>query len=149
MRYAGVGSYTTVADAIKHFEKLKLVQVFRRRGQLQFRGVNRYRISADDPDFQSLVTKSYQQVQEEVAIQRQARADERETRRAAGVVGTEPPSCRTNGNGHHPSPGPPAPPSAIRPTPQPRRPYCTGTPSLHCKRQTIHVLGKPLTSVVK
>ena len=57
----------------------------RRPGELTFRRVNQYRLTVDDPEFQALVTKVFQQQREEIELEKQLRAEEQKTRRKGTV----------------------------------------------------------------
>ena len=85
MRYSGVGSSATIAEAMRRFERMRLLQVARRPGELTFRRVNQYRLTVDDPEFQALVTKVFQQQREEIELEKQLRAEEQKTRRKGTV----------------------------------------------------------------
>ena len=85
MRYSGVGSPATVAAAMRRFERMRLLQVARKPGELLFRRVNQYCLTVDDPDFQALVTKVFQQQREEIELERRFRAEERTARHKSTV----------------------------------------------------------------
>ena len=80
MQYSGVGSQATIAKAIRTFERMRLLQVARKRGELLFRSVNQYRLTLDDPDFQALVSKVFQRQREEIELEKQLRAEEKKPR---------------------------------------------------------------------
>jgi hypothetical protein len=81
MRYSGVGSQATIAQAIRKFQQMHIVQVVKGSGQLLFRGVNKYRLTLDDPQFQSLVMEVYKRQKEEIELERQFREEEKMARR--------------------------------------------------------------------
>jgi|ERR1017187_304656 hypothetical protein len=77
MRYSGVGSPATIAAAMRRFERMRLLQVARKPGELLFRRVNQYRLTVEDPDFQALVSKVYQRQRDEINLEKQLRAEEK------------------------------------------------------------------------
>jgi len=79
MRYSGVGSSATIAAAIRRFERMRLLQVVREPGELLFRRVNQYRLTVEDPEFQALVTKVFQQQRDEIELEKQIRSEEKKT----------------------------------------------------------------------
>lgn len=81
MRYSGVGSQATIAQAIRHFEKMRLLRVARRPGELLFRGVNQYSLTLDDTEFQAMVMEVYRRQRDEIELEKQLRAEERRARR--------------------------------------------------------------------
>ena len=85
MRYSGVGSQATIAAAIRRFERMRLLRVGRKPGELLFRRVNRYTLTVEDPDFQALVTKVFQQQREEIELEKQLRAEEKKARAKSTV----------------------------------------------------------------
>jgi hypothetical protein len=85
MRYSGVGSPATVAAAIRHFEKMRLLQVARKPGELLFRGVNQYTLTVENPEFQAMVTKVFQQQREEIELEKQFRAEEKMAKKALAL----------------------------------------------------------------
>jgi hypothetical protein len=85
MRFSGVGSPATISQTIRHFEQLHLLQVSRKPGELLFRRVNQYRLTSDDPDFQAIVMKAWQRQREEIELERQLRAEQKQARRAKAL----------------------------------------------------------------
>ena len=85
MQYSGVGSQATIATAIRTFERMRLLQVARKPGELLFRRVNQYRLTFDDPEFQALVTKVFQRQREEIEFEKQLRAEEKKARLKSAV----------------------------------------------------------------
>jgi helix-turn-helix protein len=80
MRYSGVGSSATVAKAIRHLEQMKILSVDRARGAYPVRGVSKYRLTFDDPDFQALVSRVFQKMRDEIEYERQAQEKARKDR---------------------------------------------------------------------
>jgi len=80
MRYSGVGSSATVAQAIRHFEQMKILSVDRTRGAYPVRGVSKYRLTFDDPDFQALVSHVFQNMRDEIAYEREVQERARKDR---------------------------------------------------------------------
>jgi hypothetical protein len=80
MQYSGVGSQATIADAIRHFEQMRLLRVVRMPGGLCLRRVNQYYLTLDDPAFQATVTKVFQRQRHEIELEKQLRADEGKSR---------------------------------------------------------------------
>lgn len=80
MRYSGVGSSATIAAAVKHFEHMRFLRVVRARAAGPLRRVNQYHLDFDDPDFQAMVSRVFQQQRAEIELEKQLRADERKTR---------------------------------------------------------------------
>jgi hypothetical protein len=85
MRYSGVGSQATIADALRHFEHMRLLQAVRAKGENSLRAVNSYRFTVDDPDFQALVMKTFQRQRDEIELEKSLRAEKRMMRRAGTV----------------------------------------------------------------
>ncbi len=81
MRFSGVGSPATTSHAIRHFEQLRLLQVSRKPKELLFRRVNQYRLTPDDPEFQAIVIRAWQRQRDEVELERQLRAQQKQARR--------------------------------------------------------------------
>jgi hypothetical protein len=79
-RYSGVSSSATIAAAIKHFERMHLLRVARQRGELIFRGINQYVLTPEDPTFQLFMAKIFQRQREEVELEKQFRAEEKQAR---------------------------------------------------------------------
>ena len=80
MQYSGVGSQATIADAIRHFEQMRLLQVMRLPGGLCLRRVNQYRLTLDDAEFQATVMKVFRRQRDEIELEKQLRAEERKAR---------------------------------------------------------------------
>lgn len=85
MRYSGVGSQATISEAIRTFERMRLLQVARKRGELLFRSVNQYRLTVDDPEFQGLLTKVWQRQTAEINLEKQLRTEEKKARLKSAV----------------------------------------------------------------
>lgn len=81
MRYSGVGSQATIAQALRHFQQMKLLEVIRTPGLRPLRRVNQYRFTFDDPEFQAMVTKVLQRQRAEIELEKQLREEERQTRK--------------------------------------------------------------------
>lgn len=81
MRYAGIGSPTSVATAVRHFRRIHLLQVEPRIGGDGFRACNRYRLTFDDPKFLSLLNEIHRRHRDEIDLERAFRAEERKRRR--------------------------------------------------------------------
>jgi hypothetical protein len=80
MRYSGVGSSATIAAAVKHFEQMKFLRVVRASAAGPLRRVNQYHLDFDDPDFQAMVSRVFQQQRAEIELEKQLRADEKRIR---------------------------------------------------------------------
>ena len=75
MRYAGIGSPSTIRTAIKKFQKMHLLRVaVPSSGRSDFRACNEYQFTVDDPDFQKLANDVHQRHSEEINAQRRLRA---------------------------------------------------------------------------
>ena len=85
MRFSGVGSQATIAEAIKHFERMRILQVVRKPGGLLFSRVNQYRLTLDDPEFQSLVMDVYKRQKEEIELEKQLREEAKKARLKSGA----------------------------------------------------------------
>jgi hypothetical protein len=77
MRYTGVRSRTTVARAIRRFERLRVLKIERLPRQLLRRGVNQYTLTIDDPRFEALVAARYQKTRQEIALEKELRAKDK------------------------------------------------------------------------
>lgn len=73
MRYSGVGSPASVSKALKRFEQMKILKVLRSEGTGVKRGVNRYLLTSDDPEFQALTVNLYQRTQRKIEAERELR----------------------------------------------------------------------------
>ena len=96
MRYAGIGSPSTVSKALKRFEHMHLLKTIRGRDS-ELRAVNAYCVSADDPRFQELVNEICRKQREEIEIERQLRAEARKERRATCIGNTLSNQCSVVG----------------------------------------------------
>ena len=85
MQYSGVGSTATIAEALRHFEQMRLLQVVRAKGENSLRAVNSYRFTVDHPDLQALVMKTLQRHRDEIELEKSIRAEKRVTRSANTV----------------------------------------------------------------
>jgi hypothetical protein len=74
-----------MSQALRHFEQLHLLQVSRKPGELLFRRVNQYRLTPDDPEFQTIATAVWRQQREEIELERQLRAEQKQARRAKAI----------------------------------------------------------------
>jgi hypothetical protein len=81
MRYAGIGSPTTVSKALQRFENMHILRIVRGRDS-GLRAVNSYCVTADDPQFQEIVTEIWRRQREQIELERQLRAEAREARAA-------------------------------------------------------------------
>ncbi len=98
MRHSGVGSHATVAKAISTFERMRLLRVARKPGELIFRGVNQYVLTLDDPEFQTLMARTYQSRRAAINLEKELRAKakeekakERKARSGRGRASAPPP----------------------------------------------------------
>ncbi len=80
MQYSGVGSSATIAKALRHFEQMKFLRVVRAAAG-PLRRVSQYHFDFDDPDFQAMVSKVYQQQRAEIELEKQLRAETKKARR--------------------------------------------------------------------
>ena|SRR5271170_31568 len=80
MRYSGVGSPATIAAAIRRFERMRLLKVARKPGELLFRRVNQYALTVDHPEFQALVMTVYKAQRDEIELEKQLREEEKKAR---------------------------------------------------------------------
>lgn len=87
MRYAGVGSQSSVAAALKRFRQLNIVRIERNGTGDGFRACNRYRLTFDDPAFLEAAANIQQQHREEIKLERAFRAEARDKRRKATYTG--------------------------------------------------------------
>ncbi len=83
MQYSGVGSSTTIAAALRHFEQMRFLQVVRARSTGPLRSVNQYTFTFDDPEFQAMVTAVFQRQRAEIELEKELRAEERKVRARA------------------------------------------------------------------
>ena len=81
MRYAGVGSHSTVATALKRFQALHLVHVQKGADNGGLRACNRYRLTFDEPAFLASANKELEKLRNEIALERQLRSSARQQRR--------------------------------------------------------------------
>jgi hypothetical protein len=80
MRYSGVGSPATISAAMRRFERMRLLRIARKPGELLFRRVNQYTLTVDDPEFQALVMQVFQRQREEIELERQLREEGKKAR---------------------------------------------------------------------
>ena len=80
MRYSGVGSSATIAAALRHFEQMGFLRVDRTRTVGPCRGVNKYRFTFDNPNFQAMVSQVFQRQRAEIELEKKLRAEERKVR---------------------------------------------------------------------
>jgi hypothetical protein len=86
MRYAGVGSQSTVASALKRFENLRVLKREQRDGGDALRVCGSYRWTLDDPGFLRLAEETREREASEIQLERTLRAKERTKRKAALVL---------------------------------------------------------------
>ncbi len=91
MRFAGVGSASSVAKAIKRFRRLHMLDLEGRDGSDGFRACNSYRLTFDDPKFLASLNETYRRQQEEIFLERGFRAEERNRRRRQRASATSTP----------------------------------------------------------
>ena len=89
MRYSGVRSQSTVAVALKRFQRLHFLRVEKNWADDGFRGCNTYRLSFEDPEFEKLARAHHQQQREEIDRERELRAQARSRRRKAINTSTD------------------------------------------------------------
>jgi hypothetical protein len=87
MRYAGIGSPTTVSKALKRFEYIHILKTVRMKDS-GLRAVNAYCVTADDPQFQEIVIEIWRRQREEIELERHLRAEARKARRATCIGNT-------------------------------------------------------------
>jgi hypothetical protein len=80
MRYTGIGSQTTLAKAIQRFVRMHVLKVVHRPGQRPCRGVNQYFLTIDDPRFDSLLMEQFRRTREEIALEKELRAERKKDR---------------------------------------------------------------------
>jgi hypothetical protein len=83
MRYAGVGSQSTVATALKRFQALRFLRVEPRTNDEGFRACSAYKLCFHDPEFLQLADSCRQSQKEQIDQEREIRRQEREKRKAA------------------------------------------------------------------
>jgi hypothetical protein len=81
MRFAGIGSASSVAKAVKRFRRLHVLDLEGRNGSDGFRTCNRYRLTFDDAKFLTSLNETYRRQEEEIFLERGFRAEERNRRR--------------------------------------------------------------------
>ena len=86
MRYSGVRSPATIARAIRHFQQMGFLEVVRARATGPLRQVNQYRFTFDNPGFQAMAAKVFQQKKAEIELERQMRDEARKARRKKAVL---------------------------------------------------------------
>jgi hypothetical protein len=79
MRYAGVGSCSTVRKALLRFQKFYLLQI-KTRPSGTFRECGNYQFTPDDPGFLAIAHERSETTKELVQIQRQMRAQQKQQR---------------------------------------------------------------------
>lgn len=80
MRYSGVRSFSTIAKALKRFQKISLLHVERAANE-GLRACNTYVLTFDDMFFQELLHETYEHQQTEVQAEREIRTEQRNWRR--------------------------------------------------------------------
>jgi hypothetical protein len=83
MHYAGIGSPSTIATALRRFQSLQMLRVQRGRASDGLRACNVYQLTSGDDRFLSLANEVYRKQQQLIAEERELRADARRERRAA------------------------------------------------------------------
>ena len=83
MRYAGIGSQSTIAKGIKRFQNLHILIREQRRGDDRLRACGAYRWTLDDPNFLIMAEQTRKREQNEISHERTLRAEERTRRRSA------------------------------------------------------------------
>jgi len=83
MRYAGIGSQSTVSSALKRFQNLHILQPNRKRTAAGLRACNSYRWTLDDPAFLSTVAEIRERQENEIKLERALRANAKAARKAS------------------------------------------------------------------
>ena len=81
MRYAGLGSQTSVANSVKHLEKLHLLKIRRLHLTRTRRACNVYSLTFDEPLFIELLNHIYRQHRDEIEFSRKQQLERRSSRR--------------------------------------------------------------------
>ena len=82
-RYSGVASRSSISRALRQLARMRAIEVHRgARGGIT-RECNTYRVTLDDPKFLQLCNEVYRLTRDQVAQERQHRADLRKQRRAS------------------------------------------------------------------
>ncbi len=83
MRFAGIGSYTTVSRVLGQFAKLSLMHVRKATDADGLRACNSYVLTFDHPVFLNILSDVHQRHQEEIQAERELRGERRKANRAA------------------------------------------------------------------
>jgi hypothetical protein len=81
MRFAGVGSNSSVARSVKYLERICLLKVQRNDAGDGLRGCNSYLLTLDNPALEKLMTRIHQQHRAEAEAEREIREELRSRRR--------------------------------------------------------------------
>jgi len=88
MRYAGIGSYSSVASALKRFEKIGLLDIERRVDEDGFRSCSTYLLKLDSAEFHQSLRDTHQRQRADIDIERQIRSEQKRDQRAARAAYT-------------------------------------------------------------
>jgi len=79
-RFAGIGSDTTVARVLDHFQQMHLLKIHRGMNE-GLRACNSYELTLNDPRLLELMTECYESEQKEIEAERESRREYRNLRR--------------------------------------------------------------------
>lgn len=82
IRYARIGSFSTVSKVLQRFQRISLLQVVRATDD-GLRACNTYVLTFDSPLFQGLLRETHEREQRDIQTERQIRTEERNARRAS------------------------------------------------------------------
>lgn len=82
MRFSGIGSSATISEALKHFRQLGILEIYRAKGMMGTSGVSRYRLTPENPQFQTLIAETFRRQREEIRVERELRERQRKERQS-------------------------------------------------------------------
>lgn len=85
-RYAGVGSHSTIASALRRFQSFHFLQKRHRFEEAGFRGCNAYRWTLDNPNFVEIAKSHQEKHRLEIEAERTLRAEARTLRKSAAAT---------------------------------------------------------------
>src|SRR5205814_5380696 len=79
-RYSGIRSDTTVRAVLSRFERMHILNTRRSTADGGLRACNSYELTMDDPQLLQLMTEIYDWEQNEIALERETRREQRKAR---------------------------------------------------------------------
>ena len=94
MRYAGIGSQSTVANGLKRLQNLQVFKKLQRPSADGLRACGAYSWTLDDPGFQDLARETHEREHAEIRLERAVRVEARRRHTTPRQIGISPANAR-------------------------------------------------------